>query len=170
MGDKKYERMESSDRKGDGVFMDLCLRKGSQADMDECVEALIHSELGRKYFTEKKSAIAALEEGLASGNLYVAVNRGEFAGFLHYLPKGAFHSFPYLHLLVVKEAFRGKGVGSFMLSAWENLVDANKLFLCVADFNPEAKRFYEAHGYRQAGEIPGLYREGITEFLMMKKR
>ena len=39
----------------------------------------------------------------------------------------------------------------------------------VADFNPEAKRFYEKNGYRQVGEIPGLYREGITEYIMMKE-
>lgn len=48
-------------------------------------------------------------------------------------------------------------------------VDANKIFLVVADFNPEAKRFYEKVGYRQVGEMPGLYREGITEYLMMKE-
>ena len=40
----------------------------------------------------------------------------------------------------------------------------------VADFNPEAKRFYEKNGYRQVGEIPGLYREGITEYIMMKEK
>ena len=38
----------------------------------------------------------------------------------------------------------------------------------VADFNPEAKRLYESAGYRQVGAIPGLYKEGITEYLMMK--
>ena len=40
----------------------------------------------------------------------------------------------------------------------------------VADFNPEAKRFYEKNDYRQVGEIPGLYREGITEYIMMKEK
>lgn len=150
--------------------MELSLRKGSGADMDECVKALIHSELGKNYFKVGDSAAQAVKEGLESGNLYVAVTEGEFAGFLFYLPRGAFHGFPYLHLLVVKEAFRGRGVGSFMLDSWEDLVDARKLFLCVSDFNSAAKRFYQAHGYQQVGEIPGLYREGIGECLMMKRR
>lgn len=150
--------------------MELSLRKGSPLDMDECVAALIHSELGKNYFEKSDSAVSAVEEGLQSGDLYVAVTEDEFAGFLFYLPRGAFHSFPYLHLLVVKEESRGGGVGSFMLGAWEGLVDARKLFLCVSDFNGAAKRFYQAHGYRQVGEIPDLYRGGIAECLMMKRR
>jgi len=45
---------------------------------------------------------------------------------------------------------------------------ADKIFLVVADFNPEAKRFYENNGYHQVGEIPSLYRQGINEYIMMK--
>ena len=54
----------------------------------------------------------------------------------------------------------------------ENLVFANadKLFLVVAQFNPQARRFYEKAGYQQVGIIPDLYRKGITEYLMMKRR
>jgi ribosomal protein S18 acetylase RimI-like enzyme len=44
------------------------------------------------------------------------------------------------------------------------------LFLVVADFNPDAKILYEKIGYIQVGTIPSLYREGITEHLMMKSR
>jgi ribosomal protein S18 acetylase RimI-like enzyme len=44
------------------------------------------------------------------------------------------------------------------------------VFLVVADFNPEAKRLYESLGYRQVGVIPGLYKEGVSEQLMMKNR
>jgi ribosomal protein S18 acetylase RimI-like enzyme len=42
--------------------------------------------------------------------------------------------------------------------------------MVVADFNPDARRLYERPGWRQVGEIPGLYREGVTEYLMMKER
>ena len=45
---------------------------------------------------------------------------------------------------------------------------ANMFFLVVADYNPDAKRFYERNGYQQVGEIPNLYRQGITEYLMVK--
>lgn len=43
-----------------------------------------------------------------------------------------------------------------------------KVFLVVADFNPEAKILYINVGYTEVGAIPNLYREGITEYLMMK--
>ena len=45
---------------------------------------------------------------------------------------------------------------------------ADKLFLVVADYNPDAKRFYERNGYQQVGKIPNLYRPGITEYMMAK--
>ena len=45
---------------------------------------------------------------------------------------------------------------------------ANDLFLFVADYDPAAKRFYERNGYQQVGEIPNLYRPGVTEYMMAK--
>jgi ribosomal protein S18 acetylase RimI-like enzyme len=48
--------------------------------------------------------------------------------------------------------------------------DYTKLFLVVADFNPDAKMLYEKVGYVEVGTIPSLYRAGITENLMMKSR
>jgi ribosomal protein S18 acetylase RimI-like enzyme len=39
----------------------------------------------------------------------------------------------------------------------------------LKNFNPDEKRFYEKNGCRQVGEIPNLYRDGITEYLMLKE-
>ena len=47
-------------------------------------------------------------------------------------------------------------------------VDHSKVFLVVADFNPDAKRLYEHLGYQQVGVLPNLYKDGIAEHLMMK--
>ncbi len=93
-------------------------------------------------------------------------------GFIWFTLAGAFHSYPYLHIIAVKEEFRGLGIGRKLLAYFEESVftDASKVFLVVADFNPEAKRLYERLGYRQVGEIPGLYKAGVTEYLMMKER
>ena len=86
------------------------------------------------------------------------------------IPKGAFHSFPYLHLIAVKEEYRDMGIGKALLdySEWIASELADKIFLVVADYNPEAKGFYKRNGYQQLGEIPNLYRPGITEYLMTK--
>lgn len=152
--------------------MNIVIEKGSMEYLNDCEEALLHSALGENYFSIEGSAKDAILEGLHQGNLYAAFADGECAGFFYLIPKGAFHSFPYLHIIAVKEKYRGKGIGTALLGYLEELAfeTANKIFLVVADFNPDAKRFYEANGYRQAGEIPGLYRPGITEYLMMKEK
>ena len=51
-----------------------------------------------------------------------------------------------------------KGIGKALLDYSENIAYgmADKFFLVVADYNPDAKRFYERNGYQQVGEIPKL--------------
>ena len=152
--------------------MDIKIEKGTMQYRKDCEEALLNSELGKRYFASERSGESAVLEGLEQGNLYIALIKDRCAGFFYYIPKGCFHSFPYLHLIAVNEEYRGQGIGRKLIDYLENVVcaDAHRLFLVVADFNPEAKRFYEKNGYRQVGEIPGLYREGITEYIMMKEK
>ena len=102
--------------------------------------------------------------------MYVALIGEECVGFTYIIPKGAFHGFPYLHIIAIKEEYRDRGIGKALLDYSERIAleMADKLFLVVADYNPDAKRFYEKNGYQQVGEIPSLYRPGITEYLMAK--
>ncbi len=152
--------------------MDIKIEKGSLKYLSDCEKALLNSELGRKYFEHEGSGRRAILEGLEQGNLYVAINNNECVGFMFYIPKGIFHSFPLLHLISVKEEYRNKGIGKKLMAFLENLAfeNASKIFFVVADFNPDAKRFYEKLGYRKVGEIPSLYRKGINEYLMMKEK
>ena len=151
-------------------MQEITFAKGSEQHLKDCMDALCRSALGEKYFSSPESAENAILEGIRRGNLYVALIGEECVGFSYIIPKGAFHGFPYLHILAVKEEYRGKGVGKALLdySEWIASETADKLFLVVADFNPDAKRFYERNGYQQIGEIPGLYRTGITEYMMAK--
>lgn len=91
--------------------MDICFKKGTLEYLNDCEEALINSELGRRYFTKEGSGKKAILEGLEEGTLYIALLNDICVGFLFYLPKGAFHSFPLLHLIAVKEEYRSKGIG-----------------------------------------------------------
>lgn len=152
--------------------MEIEIQKGCNEYLNDCVEALFGSDIGTTYFNHKERCIKAIEEALEEGVLYVALAEGICAGFIWYLPKGVFHSFPYLHITCIKSAYRGKGIGQKMIQFVENLVfvNANKLFLVVGDFNPDAKRLYERIGYQQVGILPNLYKDGVTEYLMMKKK
>jgi ribosomal protein S18 acetylase RimI-like enzyme len=152
--------------------MKIKIEKGTIDNLNDCVEALINSELGRRYFEKEGSAQKAIEEAVDSHSFYVAMADTQCAGFFYFLPKGAFHSFPYLHIIAVKKEFRDKGIGRMMMDFFEKIAFEinDRIFLVVADYNPKAKRFYEGIGYKQVGIIPSLYREGIDESLMMKAK
>ena len=148
----------------------ISFAEGNEQHLKDCMDALCRSALGEKYFSSPGSAENAILEGIHQGNLYVALIGEECVGFTYIIPKGAFHSFPYLHIIAVKEDYRDRGIGKALLDFSESIASkmADKLFLVVADYNPDAKRFYERNGYQQVGEIPNLYRPGITEYLMAK--
>jgi ribosomal protein S18 acetylase RimI-like enzyme len=153
--------------------MEINIIKGNIEYINACEEALVNSELGRRYFSNKGSAKKALEEGFAKGEIYIALDANEECkGFIWFIVNGIFHAFPYLHIIAVKEDIRNSGIGKKLLEFFEEVCfkDYTKLFLVVADFNPEAKRLYEKVGYVEVGIIPSLYRLGITEHLMMKLR
>jgi ribosomal protein S18 acetylase RimI-like enzyme len=151
----------------------IIITQARRQHLEDCQAALLRSKLGQEYFASAEKARAALADGLAKEEIFVAVDEaGACLGFIWFIVGGAFHSFPYLHIIAVKEAFRGMGIGKQLLAFFEEAVFADhaKVFLVVADFNPEAKRLYERLGYAQVGVIPGLYKAGVTEYLMMKER
>ncbi len=152
--------------------MDITIIKGSINHIDDCEDALVNSELGKRYFSEKGSARKSLEEGFCKNEIYVAVENNNCKGFIWVILNGIFHSLPYIHIVAVKSENRGQGIGEVLLRFVENeyFTNYSKLFLVVADFNPNAKRLYERIGYSKIGEIPDLYRKGISEYLMMKSK
>ena len=151
-------------------MQEITFAKGNERHLKDCVDALSRSTLGEKYFSSPGSAENAILEGICRGDLYVALMGEKCVGFTYIIPRGAFHSFPYLHIIAIKEEYRGLGVGKALLNHSERIAleMADRFFLVVADYNPDAKRFYERNGYQQVGEIPDLYRPGITEYLMAK--
>ncbi|TCL58071.1 ribosomal protein S18 acetylase RimI-like enzyme [Kineothrix alysoides] len=147
------------------------IEMAAQGDVQDCIEALMESELGRKYFRDYEKSEKTITSAFKDKELYAARNdKGECLGFVWFLPNGAFHSFPYLHIIAVKEKYRGCGIGTNLLRFYEELAGsyAKKAFLIVDDFNPKAKKLYEREGYHEVGVLPDLYIKGIHGFLMMK--
>lgn len=152
--------------------MKIAISRANESHLPACTAALVNSELGRVYFPSEENALASLAEGLTRDEMFVAADEaGECLGFIWFILRGAFHSYPYLHVIAVKDGHRGEGIGKKLLAFFEETVfaDSAKAFLVVADFNPDARRLYERLGWRQVGAIPGLYREEVTEYLMMKE-
>lgn len=151
--------------------MKITVTQAQIQHLEDCKIALLNSKLGHVYFTVEDKAISTLTDGITKGEIFVALDEDDTClGFIWFIQEGAFHGFPYLHIIAVKAAYRGMGIGQQLLHFFEETAFAqhSKVFLVVADFNPDARRLYERLGYRQVGAIPDLYREGVTEYLMMK--
>lgn len=87
-----------------------------------------------------------------------------------------FHSFPYLHMIAVRDGCRGQGIGTTLMDFYEQdslLGGKNRIrtrtFLLVSDLNEPAQRFYANRGYAEMGRFESLFRKGVTEILLMKK-
>lgn len=152
--------------------MTINIVKADRSHLEDCKLALMNSELGRVYFPNEEKAQNAVMEGINNEMLYVALGEeGICVGFLWYIKNGAFHSFPYLHIIAVKQEYRNLGIGKRLMEYFENVLSKgySKAFLVVADFNPRAKHLYQKLGYQEVGVLPNLYKNGVTEYLMMKE-
>lgn len=106
--------------------------------------------------------------GNESRERYVAQVGGESAGFLVVSMQGAFVG--YVQLLGVAAKFRGQGVGRALIEFAEQRIfrETPNVFICVSDFNSQARAFYARLGYEVVGELKDFIVAGHSEFLLRK--
>ncbi len=77
---------------------------------------------------------------------------------------------PYIELLGLAPAHRGKGIGHQLLAWAENEArrEAKNLWVVASSFNHSALRFYQSLGFQPIGPIPGLVTPGHDEILLRK--
>ena len=106
---------------------------------------------------------ARLDECIGNGQVYVLKddsikNGGQnrrltdpVAGVLRY--SLFWQSIPFVDLLYIDEAYRGKGFGSQMMSEWEQAMKTcgYKYVMTSTQADETAWRFYEKLGYRKVG-------------------
>ena len=154
------------------IQMNIVIKAAEEKHVDVCVSILQNTEMGTVYFSNDEKTVDLLSGALARQELFVALNdHADCVGFMYYMPKGVFGSYPYLHLIAVKEEYRNLGVGKQMIKYFEensSAYSSTKCFLTVDDFNSRARQLYESIGYQCVGELKDFYRKGITSYLMMK--
>ena len=152
--------------------MNIVIKEAEEKYVIPCVNILQNTEMGTVYFSNYKKTVDLLLHALAQRGLFVALkDDDDCLGFMYFMPKGVFGSYPYLHILAVKEECRNLGIGKQLIKYFEeNSSDysSTKYFLTVDDFNPQARKLYESLGYQRVGELKNFYKNGITSYIMMK--
>lgn len=84
--------------------MEIRILEANIEDLDECVELIFETEIGRRYYPTKDALQLEVEKGMTKDEFYNAKDyNGEIIGILWYQQEGMFHSFPYLHMVAVRE-------------------------------------------------------------------
>jgi len=141
----------------------------SPADLPDAARLMAESSLLRRYHVSYDAALVSLSSALTGGDLILASRTAEFAGFawLSFGPR-LLNGAAYLRLLLV--AAPGHGDGTRLLLAAEDAARplSNHLYLLATTDNDGARRFYERHGYRHVGDLPGLVLPDLDEALYHK--
>ncbi len=151
--------------------MNIIIRDMTADEIPEIANMTANSTMGELYFKSDAVEIQnLLENARKNEKVLVALVEGKAVGFIWFDLSGVFRIHPYVHLHFVRTDMRGQGIGQSLIEAFEANASeiSSKAFLAVAEFNYRASAFYERIGYKFVGSIPGLYREGVSENLLMK--
>ena len=151
----------------------ICVRPMILEDITAIVDWMITIPLWQHYQLTAESAYAQFERALAQNEWLVAADLGAedgICGFAWCLGDGAFGRSAYLRLIGVRPDCAGTGIGTELLEQTEQfaLTIGDDLFLLVSDFNVDAQRFYQRHGYDQIGAIPGYVLPDVAELIYRK--
>jgi GNAT superfamily N-acetyltransferase len=148
------------------------IRLATRRDATRVAGLMARSPLLRRYGATAALALDAVRRGLAAGDrlLVATAPRGHLLGMAWIVPSRALTGAAYLRLLLVEESRQQTGIGARLLAAAETAARrrANHLALLATTDNVRARRFYERHGYRYVGDLPGLARAGLDEALYWK--
>jgi ribosomal protein S18 acetylase RimI-like enzyme len=152
----------------------LAIRPMMAEDIPLVVDWMLSVPLWQRYQVNANAARAQFEHGLRQGDILLVSDRGvesRAVGFTWCLPDGAFGLSAYLRLIGVRPDHARFGIGTALLAQTERLAlrFAKDIFLLVSDFNVDAQRFYQRHGYTQMGAIPAYVLPDVTELIFRKK-
>lgn len=158
----------------------MSITKAEEKDLAECVDIIFFSQMGKVYYPKKELIEEAMVQAIKKDDIYVLREPGngderEVLGVIWYQKEGMFHSYPYLHMIAVKDGYHGQGIGTALMDFFENDILENgkshiqtRAFLTVGDFNKEAERLYIKRGYVELFQFKGLFRRSVTEKILMK--
>jgi ribosomal protein S18 acetylase RimI-like enzyme len=152
--------------------MEIKIQIAKKGQAHDCLACVKNSDLWDAYFKNNPAHESALEVIISKKQVYVATNNNNCIGFMGVNKKGCFGKFSYLSIIAVKKRYRNKGIGRALVKKFEDIgfKEADRVFILVSDFNKQAQKFYKKLGYKKIGNIPDLFKNGISENLLVKCR
>ena len=82
----------------------MVTKRLTREEAASCARLIFGTALGRGYYPTEEFLRRELERGISEDDCFLATDDGEAVGVVWFQRRGAFRSFPYLHLIVVREA------------------------------------------------------------------
>ena len=103
------------------------------------------------YSNDKHISREMLDKKITDGEILIAELDGVFLGFLRF--SFFWDEIPFMNMLVVVDGFRGHGVGTLLVSSWENKMREQgfKKVMTSTLESESAKHFYRKLGYTDLG-------------------
>jgi GNAT superfamily N-acetyltransferase len=141
-------------------------------DVDALAAAISALPLMQRYGRDQAALAADFRAAYERGESLFVWDPGQGAeGVLWFFPTGTFAMGGYLRLIAMAPGSSSQGAGAKLLAEFEAQVSASSrhAFLLVSDFNVDAHRFYEKHGYTKVGALPKLVRPDVDELVYWKR-
>jgi len=142
------------------------------ADVAGLAPALAKLPLMERYARTPEALAADLRSAYERGDHLYVWDAGKGAeGILWFFASGTLGMGGYLRLIALVPGATGAGAGAKLLAEFESQVGAasRHAFLLVSDFNVDAQRFYEKHGYTKVGVLPKIVRPDVDELIYWKR-
>lgn len=142
-------------------------------DFGSIADWMMRSSLWIRYGLTEEKIIRGFEGAVEQGEFVSVIRKrdnGFPCGFTRVLRAGAFGQKPYLKQIGVDPNHSGNGLGARLIAHVEHECStfSDQMFLLVSDFNRDAQRFYERHGYQQIGKIPAYILPDVAELIYHK--
>jgi ribosomal protein S18 acetylase RimI-like enzyme len=151
--------------------MEIKLKLAKKKHLQDCLNCIKKSTLWDTYFEPNPMAKNNILMSIKQKQTFIALNkRKKCIGILGAIHNGCFSNFSYLSILAVKKKYRSRGIGKHLIGEFEKVgfEKANRVFLLVGEYNKRAQNFYRNLKYKKVGNIPSLFKDGVSEQLWIK--
>lgn len=144
-------------------------RKGRREDFSNLATIISNNRAWTCFGIDYEEGIRLFEE--MEDEIYIAEEEGEFLALGTLRINGLANMGAYIRMLIVKEEFRGEGIGAKMIEYLNKIASQqvpNTFLICSVE-NKKAQKFYEKLGFKQVGIMKDLVINGHDEILYRKK-